>query len=566
MRRKAAKRRPAEVLKKDDPFRSSSIPAVITGCNRAILWTEIGVCLTVTLLAVVFHIVHLRHAGALWRDETQMVNISQMPTFADVWKWIEIDTFPLGWPMTVRAWTAIGWGASDIGLHMLGLVVGLSIIAMIWWSVRQFDGGLPLVAIALFALNPTVFVYGDSLRGYGLGVLTILFMLGAVWRVVREPTPKRIGLGLVAAVLAVQCMYFNAVLLLALGAGGIAVSLRRRDWKPGVAVIGIGMVAACSVTPFYFGPLTRQFQWYTMIQAPAGVPWLFGQFKAGVTSYGDFMIWVWLGLFAISLMACGYRLMKNDANEPSGQKDAAIFLAVILVLGPLFYFAFIYHSRFPSRPWYYLGLLAFLAVACDCSLQLLVGANRIGRWLRIAGVVIIAIAVTPGAWQGAYGRLTNVDLIAHSLEEIAGPDDMILVTPWWAGVTFTRYYRGVAPWTTLPNLPDLWVHRFDEEMQRMAEEEPIRPTLEKIAKTLSSGHRLYIVGGLAFLSPGEKPAYLPPIPRGPMSEAAYMEVWSRQTAYLLQTHALRLSLVPVATPGPVCPLENMNLLQIEGWH
>ena len=192
-------------------------------------------------------------------------------------------------------------------------------------------------------------------------------------------------------------------------------------------------------------------------------------------------------------------------------------------------------------------------------------------------------------------RLTNADLIAAQLEKTATPEDMILVSPWWPGVSFQRYYHGATPWSTLPDLGELRVQRFDALKKKMAENAPIQPILEKIARTLSSGHRVYVVSALgSVVAPLvlQQPQFnVTPIPKGPASEGVYVEVWSpgenrfqrtsqrlpvsegvyleawsRQIAFLLRTRTLQRNQVPVPTPNTVPWYENLTLLCFEGWH
>ena len=75
--------------------------------------------------------------------------------------------------------------------------------------------------------------------------------------------------------------------------------------------------------------------------------------------------------------------------------------------------------------------------------------------------------------------------------------------------------------------------------------------MEQISLTLKSGHRVWIVCALPFLSFGEKPEYLPPAPNGTPGwyEGPYELYWIRQAAHLMKTHAQTLVEVPV----PVMP-------------
>ena len=56
-----------------------------------------------------------------------------------------------------------------------------------------------------------------------------------------------------SAILAVQCLYQNAFLLLAICAAGIVVCARSRQWKRALQVSAIGGVSALSLAPYYDG-------------------------------------------------------------------------------------------------------------------------------------------------------------------------------------------------------------------------------------------------------------------------------------------------------------------------
>ena len=277
------------------------------------------------------------------------------------------------------------------------------------------------------------------------------------------------------------------------------------------------------------------------------------------------MVWIWLSLFAAAIAASIYAaLQKGDRSK--SDRDRAWFCGTMLIFVVGAYYAFLYAASQPTNIWYYTPLMGFLATGFDSAFFLAGASHGVFRIVRVVLAAAITVAVVPFAWSDAQVRATNVDLIAAVLEEKADKDDLIVVVPWWPGVTFTRYYHGATPWTTLPDLGPLRVQRYDVFKLRMEETGPIRPVLERIAATLHGGHRLWIIGGLAALGPNEKPGDLPPLPQGPLNESPYLTVWSRQLTYLLMQHAQRLTVVPVATPRPVSGNENENLLLIEGWH
>ena len=141
-----------------------------------------------------------------------------------------------------------------------------------------------------------------------------------------------------------------------------------------------------------------------------------------------------------------------------------------------------------------------------------------------------------------------------------------MVAPWYFGVTFERYYKGTAPWMTLPPINDHGIHRYDLLKEKMAATNPINPVLEMMSQALRS-HRVWIVGGLSFLPAGQTPPLLAPAPFDPVgwSEAAYTTAWSMQAAHLLQTRALRAEIVPLPGDQLINPYENAQLILVQGW-
>ena len=527
----------------------------------------VGLALTATL--VVLHITFVRHVGGLWRDEVQIVNLGNMPTLAEMWDKNEHDSFPIAWHLLIRLWTKLGLGQTDFSLRCLGLLMGLGIVAVLWWVVRQFHGSAPLVSLTLCALSPTVIWFGDSMRGYGLGTLTMLFLFGAFWRMVESPTRGCAGLALFAAVLAVQSMYFNAVLLFAMGAGGAAVAIWRRDWKLLALIAAIGITAALSLLP-YLDPLSRQGRWSAVVKVPVEMGHLYAIFSQAITLYGSFMYWIWMGFPLLVVFACVWYCKRTWSVRGAPRKELIVYLPLLMLVGGSGYLYLLVKSQLPTQVWYYIDIMAFLAVVFDLGVDLLIAGHWIGRCVRMAVVAILVAIIVLTIWPLMHVRLTNVDLLAQKLESVAGPDDLIVVVRWWPGVTFNRYYHGRAPWTSVPELSDMSIQRFDLLKEKMAENEPIRPLWEKMAKTLSAGHRIWFVGGLVPMRSDENPGQIPPLPENPPDpqdrwrQEPYLTTWTRQVTWIMLNHT-NLNRVEVPCPEPVLPFENVPLVVADGW-
>src|SRR5262245_11380344 len=95
---------------------------------------EQAAALVLTAMAVVLHLLRLQYAGALWRDEAGAVQLAAM-TLREIWTLFLQDAFPLLFTGTLRAFTGL-FGDSDQAFRLLGLAVGLAILAALWWNAR----------------------------------------------------------------------------------------------------------------------------------------------------------------------------------------------------------------------------------------------------------------------------------------------------------------------------------------------------------------------------------------------------------------------------------------------
>jgi hypothetical protein len=183
-------------------------------------------------MAVFLHVTFLSHAGALWRDEVNGVTTATAPTLADVWRLAEFSSYPLLYTFVLRAWTSIGAFGTDAGLRALGMLGGLTLPAAVWFAARRLGRGVPLVGVALIAVNPEVIRWSASVHAWGLGTSLVVVAGVLVWQASGTPTRRNLLLAGVASIACVQCLYQNAVLLAAILSVGLAVVLRAARPRP----------------------------------------------------------------------------------------------------------------------------------------------------------------------------------------------------------------------------------------------------------------------------------------------------------------------------------------------
>lgn len=523
------------------------------------------VAIFLTALVGILHLYYAFHAGGLWRDEAQAVAMASMPSISEIWVHLEHESFPMLWLLIVRAYESIG-ADEDLFFRLLGCLVGLSLVAALWINARQLNFHCPLVSLALLGFSPTVILWGDSMRAYGFGTVLILLTFAMVWKVVTSPSPKNVSLAAFLAICSVQALYHNAVLLLSIGMAGTVVASYNRHWFRAAIVIGIGIVAAVSLIP-YLDTVQGRKEWSIIFTtAQFDLPWYWTKISGALSSAGPGMQWVWVVLLILAMLVAVFSLIQIWDSQEKQHQDLALFCLTTLVISIPGYFLFLKILGYPTQPWYYLALMAIVALAVDGVLSIVDDRRPVvqGRWWIALGVALWSLAPI---WNAVQTRQTNIDLIAAKLQQSAVPGDMILMAHWYYGVSFDRYYTGSVPWMTLPPIRDHRIHRYDLLKAQMATTDPIQPVLDALTNTLKSGKRVYVVGSLVAPTEGTLPPLLKPAPFDTYgwNEEAYSTSWRLQAGHFLQTHALRAEFYALPESYRINPYENVGLKVVQGW-
>ena len=190
------------------------------------------------------------------------------------------------------------------------------------------------------------------------------------------------------------------------------------------------------------------------------------------------------------------------------------------------------------------------------------------RWARPAAMILAVVTISTTflfALPAVICRQTNVDFIAAQLSTQVAANDYVIVHPWHCGATFQRYYKGAAPWTTLPPLEDHAVHRYDLLKAKMQTKDPIAPVIDRITSTLQSGNRVWLVGKLPFTQ--EPLPEIRPAPNNPWGwfDPFYSLYWGEQVTQFLSAHSQRSDVVMPPSTNCVNPFENLQLVAVAGW-
>jgi hypothetical protein len=270
------------------------------------------------LLVLSAHGLRFVHAGGLWRDEAGLAHLATMPSLGAVWRLLARDSVPILAPLAIRAYAGLA-GAGDQALRGFGLAVGLAVAAALWLAARSTGRSLPLLSLALVGVNAAFVVFGDSLRGYGLGSLFILISFTALGRLLAHPGPGTAAAALLAVLGAVHSLFGNAVLVGALCSAAAIAAMWQGRRRAAVAALGVGIAAGLSLLP-YAATLQEARSASLLVSHPVS-PWLIVRVLAATLGP---VAAAWLVLLGLGLAGLARRLVgrRREAGRDGAAREA----------------------------------------------------------------------------------------------------------------------------------------------------------------------------------------------------------------------------------------------------
>jgi hypothetical protein len=269
--------------------------------------------------------------------------------------------------------------------------------------------------------------------------------------------------------------------------------------------------------------------------------------------------WVWVALWIGALATAIFVLFWCRDRLPEHVRGLILFAGTSLVLAAATFAFFLKVAALPTQPWHYVPLMAFSAVCLDTIFL------AAWRWARPAATILAVLTISMTflfELPAVKCRQTNVDLIAASLSTEVAPNDYVIVHPFFCGVTFERYYKATASWTTLPPLDDYTLQRYDLFKAKMQTEDPIAPVIDRITSTLQSGNRVWLVGTIPFT---EQPLpEIRPAPNNPV-DGPYSFYWGVQVTQFLSAHSQRSAVAIAPSTNCVNPSESLPVFVVAGW-
>jgi hypothetical protein len=528
--------------------------------SKLIKVAEWIVAILISALVLFLLFVRATHAGALWRDECDSLELARMPSFLDIVHNLKFTSFPILFPTTVRIFTTL-FGTSDASLRCFGFLVGVAFIAVAWFNARSGRGDVPLILPALVGLNATFLTVGTWVRGYGLGSVLVTLAFGLTVLFVAQPTKFRLLSMFVCYVASMQSLYFAAVLIPAFLLAAFAISVFRRQFNWALALCAVAATCALSYVPKFLTYFEIR-DWVVALQRATTPAELWHEFMAACGEPFFIAPWIWPAVLTISILgAIWIAAAKSYRDSISANVFAFAVLTIFLATPMYFVFLWTLHNIPETR--YYLSLLCVLAATTELIIGLL-SQFVLVRIARLAFVIGLAIVLPIFAWPKILERETNLDLLAKNLQNYVRADDLIIVNRWFLAPGFSWYYHGPAHWMTLPELSEKRIHRYDLLIAKMQSANALDDIRSAISQSLQAGNRVWLVGG-AQLSEGEPLILAPaPDPQFGWNSGMYDYSWATQLGAFLKQHVVDGEVV-LSTANGVNSNENVPLLIARGW-
>ena len=525
---------------------------------------ELLVAAGITFLVAALHVLLLWNRGPLWRDEISSLALATQPSWAAFWNALTLDPCPVSFFVLLRGWSAIA-GDSDFALRTLGCLIGLACLGAFWVSARLLRRKTPILSLILIGASPTLLIWGDSLRAYGLGVFWAVLCFAFFWRVIAQPSRLSVACATAASIMSVHALYVDALVVFACGVAAAAVAARRRLWARAALVLGIGAVAALSLLP-YLPVLRSASEWAALLRINPPFTDSFWMLNFALLGPWHVPFWVWVVLAAVAVII---PFRRREGNSPSDSlpiwsdlPQYALLAALVAFASTIVFFRLV---GWGTNVWYFLPLLAIVAVAIDT----VVDARPGSKALPAARIVVALIGFgfsAPLLLKATEIRASNLDQVAAIVGKHATADDLIIVWPMTDGITFKRYLDRPLSWVTIPQTSNLPAQPGDDILKPFREANSLQPTLDRVEATLRNGGRVWVASSWPLgLREGGLPAVLPLDPQQPRTMGYFLRGWGFHLAAKLHAHASEGRRIAVPEEQPVSIYERCRLSVFSGW-
>ena len=375
----------------------------------------------------------------------------------------------------LKGWVTLA-GDSIFSARFFSAMASLLQVAAVYAIARRWLGRpTARIAAVLTVLSPLSVIYAQEIRGYALLPLVYLVLLGTTHELSQKPGPHRRAFWLLLGIVETVGLHLHYTVLTVVAYIGVWSFLtlwkekRRTDlrrWWITQLLVGIASLPWMITVIAHWPAVQAEAQAGTFLAQSPPLDYLLAQVwifpltgLAGAVGHPAIRL---LAVLALLLLAT---LLLLRLRQPSTRRTVARLAAHWLI--PLGLALLVWIVRPFSHPRYIalyapgLTLLAAYAIYPG-KLQISNLKSQISRsaichlsfvtsaMLAITLVLISLLGLRAYFSDPAFAK-DNVRGVAHYLEQVAGPDDLILIPDGDWSLTFV--YQGKAP-VEMPGLPD----------------------------------------------------------------------------------------------------------------
>ncbi len=238
---------------------------------------------------------------------------------------------------------------------------------------------------------------------------------------------------------------------------GLVVAIHARDYRSlWVLAITAGLPVLSLVV--HLPHLLAGREWGVVAQLEVPLSYLFGVAGRALAESGVVAL---VGLLAALVLLPGCVIYLWVRKTPVPPK--LLFGVISSLVGVGGYMLFVWQSKLPSQPWYYVIVIAFTALCIDAASSY----SIVTRWSRVTLAMLMAITSVSSAWTNTQIRRTNIDHIAQIVRTSGSKGDLVIVYPWYCGITWSYYLDGAVDWIAIPPVSDFRIHRYDLLKEQM---------------------------------------------------------------------------------------------------
>ena len=524
--------------------------------------------LAVILCSFLLHIYLYWHRGGYWRDEIATINLAKSSSVSELFSSLKYNTVPLFYPLVIKILTLIP-NYEDEWLKIIGMLIGIAPVLLIYFFNAKYKSIDPLIYILIVGFIPGLIRWEDSIRGYGLGCLTlVIFLIQSDIFIYKKNKITEVLL-LITAIIACQTSYQNWVFIFTVYSGLIMyLGLIKKKKEIYKTILALGIIGT-SLVPYYkilqenkviFKSTQLKDSCYNIFVAVISSI-KFQIFKSEIAPFGIILLLVFIPII-IGLYKSIY-----TKDIYFNEKAKIYFYFYSLFIGILGSLLLLISARYIPNPWHLCILITYVSFI----LAKLWKCLPIPSGIKIAFLSIIFVAVLFSLRNTLYLlslKSTNVDAVALFLEKEYKKGDIVIVNPWYYGISLKYFLKDEIQIITIPPISRLDTHREDElnDFMESGGIDYFHLLENKIRETCNSNKTIWFVGEI---NPETSTINTINLPHAPDSRFGWMAgpfqvIWGQALYLILKNYAHSIEVYNgnIECDGKVIPYEFANLLKI----